>query len=237
MKRTVLALSCRASSRRRSMPSRPAGPSGAVPSGQGVSNETGLPTEWSAAQNVIWKAEIPGRGHSSPIVWGDRIFLTTAFEGEVVPGTQGGEALRRGPGVRPPRRRRRRPQAHAEGAGARRRDRQAPLGADRLGGHALRHAPQEGQLRVADAGHRRRARLRLLRLGGPLRLRLRRQAGLEGVAGRHRRRWASASARRPCSTRTWSSSSATRTTARGRSSRRSTSRPARRSGACRGRCR
>jgi outer membrane protein assembly factor BamB len=58
------------------------------PGGQGVSNETGLPTEWSAAQNVIWKAEVPGRGHSSPIVWGDRLFLTTAIEGEVVPGAK-----------------------------------------------------------------------------------------------------------------------------------------------------
>ena len=59
------------------------------PGGQGVSNETGLPTEWSAAQNVLWKAEVPGRGHSSPIVWGDRLFLTTAIEGEVVPGAKG----------------------------------------------------------------------------------------------------------------------------------------------------
>ena len=38
---------------------------------------------------MIWKAEVPGRGHSSPIVWGDRLFLTTAIEGEVVPGAKG----------------------------------------------------------------------------------------------------------------------------------------------------
>jgi outer membrane protein assembly factor BamB len=56
------------------------------PGGLGVSTETGLPTEWSPATNILWKTEIPGRGHSSPIVWGDRIFLTTSFKGELVPG-------------------------------------------------------------------------------------------------------------------------------------------------------
>jgi outer membrane protein assembly factor BamB len=56
------------------------------PSGQGVSSEPGLPDAWSPTQNVAWKTPIPGRGHSSPIVWGDRLFLTTAIEGEVVPG-------------------------------------------------------------------------------------------------------------------------------------------------------
>ena len=54
------------------------------PNSQGISTESGLPTEWSATKNVKWKTEIPGRGHSSPIVWGDRIFLTTAFEGDII---------------------------------------------------------------------------------------------------------------------------------------------------------
>ena len=53
--------------------------------GQGIVRETGLPLEWSPNRNVVWKTEIPGRGHSSPIVWGDRIFLTTAIEGELDP--------------------------------------------------------------------------------------------------------------------------------------------------------
>ena len=53
--------------------------------GQGIVRETGLPLEWSATRNVVWKTEIPGRGHSSPIVWGNRIFLTTAIEGEIDP--------------------------------------------------------------------------------------------------------------------------------------------------------
>jgi outer membrane protein assembly factor BamB len=60
------------------------------PEGQGVSSETGLPTEWSATKNIKWKTPIAGRGHSSPIVWGKRIFLTTAIEGEAIPGAKAG---------------------------------------------------------------------------------------------------------------------------------------------------
>ncbi len=56
------------------------------PDGQGIASDTGVPLEWSATKNVLWKAAIPGRGHSSPVVWGDRIFLTTAIEGDAVPG-------------------------------------------------------------------------------------------------------------------------------------------------------
>lgn len=37
------------------------------------------PTKWSDTENVKWKAAIPGRGHSTPVVWGDKIFLTTAI--------------------------------------------------------------------------------------------------------------------------------------------------------------
>src|SRR5687767_11088092 len=36
------------------------------------------PTGWSDTSNIKWKADIPGRGHSTPVIWGDRIFLTTA---------------------------------------------------------------------------------------------------------------------------------------------------------------
>ena len=56
------------------------------PSGQGLASEDNLPTEWSRTKNVTWSTEIPGRGFSSPIVWGDRIFLTTSIEGDVIPG-------------------------------------------------------------------------------------------------------------------------------------------------------
>jgi outer membrane protein assembly factor BamB len=58
------------------------------PDGQGISRETGVPLEWGEGSNVAWKTPIPGRGHSSPIVWGDKVFLTTAVEGEVVPGAK-----------------------------------------------------------------------------------------------------------------------------------------------------
>ena len=48
------------------------------PSGQGVVEGTGYPDRWSDTDNVLWKRSIPGEGHSSPIVWGDRIFLTAS---------------------------------------------------------------------------------------------------------------------------------------------------------------
>lgn len=51
------------------------------PNTQGHSAEKGLPLKWSATENIAWKMEIPGESWSSPIVWGDRIFVTTATEG------------------------------------------------------------------------------------------------------------------------------------------------------------
>ena len=50
------------------------------PTGQGQSAETDLPLRWSATDNVAWKTDLPGEGGSSPIVHGDRVFLTTAGE-------------------------------------------------------------------------------------------------------------------------------------------------------------
>ena len=46
------------------------------PGGAGVSAERGVPLEWDATRNVLWKAELPGRGASSPVVWGDRVYVT-----------------------------------------------------------------------------------------------------------------------------------------------------------------
>ena len=48
------------------------------PDGDGIAENGALPVQWSATENVAWKTDIPGRGWSSPIVWGDRVFLTTA---------------------------------------------------------------------------------------------------------------------------------------------------------------
>ncbi len=50
------------------------------PTGQGISEEHGLPLTWSETKNVRWKVEIPGRGWSSPVIQGDRIWLTTATD-------------------------------------------------------------------------------------------------------------------------------------------------------------
>ena len=50
------------------------------PNGQGVSAETGLPLKWSATGNIAWKTAIPGESWSSPAIWGDRVFLTTATD-------------------------------------------------------------------------------------------------------------------------------------------------------------
>ena len=50
----------------------------------GVVEDKTLPVSWSTSDNVIWTVEIPGRAWSSPIVWGDRIFVTSAIsEGDI----------------------------------------------------------------------------------------------------------------------------------------------------------
>ena len=47
--------------------------------GTGLAIDGGYVDTWSDKENVLWRARVPGRGHSSPIVWDDRIFLTTAY--------------------------------------------------------------------------------------------------------------------------------------------------------------
>jgi len=48
------------------------------PTMNGVSTETGLPTTWSGTQNVAWKLPLPAYSGSTPIIWGERIFLSVA---------------------------------------------------------------------------------------------------------------------------------------------------------------
>src|SRR5688572_19479755 len=62
------------------------------PAASGISPTAG-PLEWDVKtpKNVRWKTAVPGLGHSSPVVWGDRIFLTTA-----VPVEGGDESLKTG---------------------------------------------------------------------------------------------------------------------------------------------
>ncbi len=49
------------------------------PAARGVVDNPALPDRWSATENVAWKTDIPGLGWSSPIVWGNRVFLTTVI--------------------------------------------------------------------------------------------------------------------------------------------------------------
>jgi outer membrane protein assembly factor BamB len=48
------------------------------PENNGVSKESGLPTSWGEGKNVAWKLKMPGIAGSTPAIWGDRIFLTSA---------------------------------------------------------------------------------------------------------------------------------------------------------------
>ncbi len=51
------------------------------PSSRGVSQESGLPTTWGASENLAWRAPLAGLGTSSPIVWGDRVIVTSQIGG------------------------------------------------------------------------------------------------------------------------------------------------------------
>jgi outer membrane protein assembly factor BamB len=50
------------------------------PTADGHSNATGLPVSWSETENVAWKTPIHDRGWSSPVIWGNQIWLTTALD-------------------------------------------------------------------------------------------------------------------------------------------------------------
>src|SRR6185295_9706574 len=57
-------------------------PSWRGPQGTGSTSETKLPEKWSATENVKWRTELPERCNSSPIVWGDKVFVTQAVSAE-----------------------------------------------------------------------------------------------------------------------------------------------------------
>ncbi len=50
------------------------------PRGDGTSLERNVPVTWSGTTNVVWKVPLPGKGHASPVVWEDRIFVVTAIK-------------------------------------------------------------------------------------------------------------------------------------------------------------
>jgi outer membrane protein assembly factor BamB len=59
------------------------------------------PVHWSDSQNIKWEADIPGRGHSSPVIWGDKIFVTTAIK-TGTSATPEPPAAKPAPGAKPP---------------------------------------------------------------------------------------------------------------------------------------
>src|ERR1700686_2710934 len=50
------------------------------PTGEGYSSDKNPPLKWSAKENIRWKVALPEAGNSSPIVWGDRVFITQAID-------------------------------------------------------------------------------------------------------------------------------------------------------------
>ena len=50
------------------------------PNGDGTSSEINLPVRWDSVTNVVWKTLVPGKGYSSPIIWNERLFITTALQ-------------------------------------------------------------------------------------------------------------------------------------------------------------
>ena len=63
------------------------------PGGSGSAQGTrsrGVPTEWDTTKNVAWRIDVPGLGWSSPIVWGNRVFLTTAVDAQGTEQPEGG---------------------------------------------------------------------------------------------------------------------------------------------------
>ncbi len=54
------------------------------PGNNGISSETGLPTKWSATENIAWRLPLPGPAGSTPIVWEKKIFLTSVDGNDLV---------------------------------------------------------------------------------------------------------------------------------------------------------
>jgi outer membrane protein assembly factor BamB len=50
------------------------------PNGDGTSPEANLPVKWDSVTNVVWKTDVPGKGYSSPVIWQDKLFITTALQ-------------------------------------------------------------------------------------------------------------------------------------------------------------
>ncbi len=58
------------------------------PAANGTAAKGNPPVTWSESENIRWKVEIPGQGHSSPVIWGNKIFLQTAIDTGQVKSTE-----------------------------------------------------------------------------------------------------------------------------------------------------
>ena len=71
------------------------------PHGSGIADDKNLPDRWTATENVAWKASLAGLGVSSPIVWGDRVFVTSQIGDGIT--RQGPRLVQRGDAAASPR--------------------------------------------------------------------------------------------------------------------------------------
>ena len=70
------------------------------PAHNGISQSTGLPVQWGPAENIVWKAPLPSWSGGTPIIWGDRVFVTSASRAEEVQQAPQAAPPRRGGGRR-----------------------------------------------------------------------------------------------------------------------------------------
>ena len=116
-----------------------------------VADNPDLPETWSQTEHVEWVTDVPGLGWSSPVVWGNRVFLTTGHSHRRVRTAETG-ALRAAGASRAAAAR-----ARLAGLLPRPRDGRRPLAPVGEFGPAVVRAPHEEHLRVGNADHRRRA--------------------------------------------------------------------------------
>ena len=146
----------------------------------GIAPGGSVPERWSVTDHVRWKLDVPGRGWSSPIVWGNTVFLTSAHQRQAVQAADPWSLRQRlhrrdaGPGAagrgdqapRPRSRQRNQRRSGRDplhGLRRRRRHRQDQVGARSPPPGAARRPPSQEHLRLRDAVHRRRAALCLVR--------------------------------------------------------------------------
>ena len=61
------------------------------PNANGLVDAGNPPIEWSETKNISWKVAVPGKGHATPIIWGDKVFLLTAVSAAPTPPAGGAQ--------------------------------------------------------------------------------------------------------------------------------------------------